>query len=141
MGNSDKIIAKNLLWAAPLAGAIAAVLNTVLFFIGSAINLIDSSVMIPGANAPLSVVPIIASSIIPSILAGAVLAGMNYFLSKPWRVFTIVAAVLLVLSFANPFMGIPGIPMGMGIWLDIMHVVVAGSVVYCFGRFTRGMNS
>ena len=25
---------------------------------------------------------------------------------------------------------------GMGIWLNVMHVVVAGTVVYCFGRFT-----
>jgi hypothetical protein len=83
---------------------------------------------------------VIASSIIPSIIAGLVLAGLNYFLSKPWRVFTIIAAVLLVVTFANPFMGIPGIPLGMGIWLNVMHVVVAGSVLYCFNRFTRTAN-
>jgi hypothetical protein len=140
MGNAEKIVAKNLLWAAPLAGAIAAVINTVLFFIGSSTGLIDSSILIPGANAPLTVVPVIASSIIPSIIAGLVLAGLNYFLSKPWRVFTIIAAVLLVVTFANPFMGIPGIPLGMGIWLNVMHVVVAGSVLYCFNRFTRTAN-
>jgi len=140
MGNAEKIVAKNLLWAAPLAGAIAAVINTVLFFIGSSTGLIDSSILIPGANAPLAVVPVIASSIIPSIIAGLVLAGLNYFLSKPWRVFTIIAAVLLVVTFANPFMGIPGIPLGMGIWLNVMHVVVAGSVLYCFNRFTRTAN-
>jgi hypothetical protein len=140
MGNAEKIVAKNLLWAAPLAGAIAAVINTVLFFIGSSTGLIDSSILIPGANAPLTVVPVIASSIIPSIIAGLVLAGLNYFLSKPWRVFTIIAAVLLVVTFANPFMGIPGIPLGMGIWLNVMHVVVAGSVLYCCNRFTRTAN-
>jgi hypothetical protein len=140
MGNAEKIVAKNLLWAAPLAGAIAAVINSILFFIGSSTGLIDSSILIPGANAPLTVVPVIASSIIPSIIAGLVLAGLNYFLSKPWRVFTIIAAVLLVVTFANPFMGIPGIPLGMGIWLNVMHVVVAGSVLYCFNRFTRTAN-
>lgn len=140
MGNVEKIVAKKLLWAAPLAGAIAAVINTVLFFIGTSSGLIDSSILIPGANAPLTVVPVIASSIIPSIVAGLVLAGLNYFLNKPWRVFTIVAGVLLVLTFANPFMGIPGIPLGMGIWLNVMHVMVAGSVLYCFNRFTRTAN-
>ena len=137
MVNAEKINAKKLWSAAPLAGAIAAVVNSVLFFIGSAVGLIDSSVIIPGANAPLTVIPIIASSFIPSLLAGLVLAVLNYFLSKPWRVFTIVAAVLLVLSFANPFMGIPGVPVGMGLWLNLMHIVVAGSVVHFFGRFTR----
>jgi len=140
MGNAEKIVAKKLLWAAPLAGAIAAVINSILFFIGSSTGLIDSSILIPGANAPLTVVPVIASSIIPSIVAGLVLAGLNYFLSKPWRVFTIIAGVLLVVTFANPFIGIPGIPLGMGIWLNVMHVVVAASVLYCFNRFTRTAN-
>lgn len=140
MGNAEKIVAKNLLWAAPLAGAIAAVINSILYFIGTSTGLIDSSILIPGANAPLTVVPVIASSIIPSIVAGLVLAGLNYFLSKPWRVFIIIAGVLLVVTFANPFIGIPGISLGMGIWLNVMHVVVAGSVLYCFNRFTRTAN-
>jgi hypothetical protein len=87
-------------------------------------------------NTPITIVPVIMSSIMPSLVAGLVLGVMNYFLNKPFKVFRIVALVLLILSFANPFMGIPGIPLVMGIWLNVMHVVVAGVVVYCFGRFT-----
>ena len=136
MYRAEKINAKKLWSAAPLAGAVAAAVNSVLFFVGSAAGLIDSSVIIPGANAPLTVIPVIASSLIPTLIAGLVLALLNYFLNKPWRVFTIVAAVLLVLSFANPLM-IPGVPVTMVIWLNLMHIVVAGSVVYFFGRFTR----
>jgi len=136
MSSIEKIAAKKLLWVAPLAGAIAAVINSVLFLIGSAIGLIDAAVLIPGMDTPITIVPVIMSSIIPSLIAGLVLGVMNYFLNKPFKVFRIVALVLLILSFANPFMGIPGIPLGMGIWLNVMHVVVAGTVVYCFGRFT-----
>lgn len=136
MSSIEKIAAKKLLWVAPLAGAIAAGINSVLFLIGSAIGLIDAAVLVPGMNTPITIVPVIMSSIIPSLIAGLVLAGLNYFLNKPFRVFRIVALILLILSFANPFMGIPGIPLGMGIWLNVMHVVVAGTVVYCFGRFT-----
>lgn len=136
MSSIEKIAAKKLLWVAPLAGAVAAAINSVLFLIGSAVGLIDAAVLVPGMNTPITIVPVIMSSIIPSLVAGLVLAGLNYFLNKPFKVFRIVALVLLILSFANPFMGIPGIPLGMGIWLNVMHVVVAGTVVYCFGRFT-----
>lgn len=136
MSSIEKIAAKKLLWVAPLAGAIAAGINSVLFLIGSAIGLMDESVLVPGMNTPITIAPVIMSSIIPSLIAGLVLGVMNYFLNKPFKVFRIVALVLLILTFANPFMGIPGIPLGMGIWLNVMHVVVAGVVVYCFGRFT-----
>ena len=136
MSSIEKIAAKKLLWVAPLAGAIAAGINSILFLIGSAIGLVDESVLVQGMNTPITIGPVIMSSFIPSLIAGLVLGVMNYFLNKPFKVFRIVALVLLILSFANPFMGIPGIPLGMGIWLNVMHVVVAGAVVYCFGRFT-----
>ena len=136
MSSIEKIAAKKLLWVAPLAGAIAAGINSVLFLIGSAIGLIDAAVLVPGMNTPITIGPVIMSSFIPSLIAGLVLGVMNYFLNKPFKVFRIVALVLLILSFSNPFMAIPGIPLGMGIWLDVMHIVVAGTVVYCFGRFT-----
>lgn len=136
MSSIEKIAAKKLLWVAPLAGAIAAGINSVLFLIGSSIGLMDASVLVPGMNTPIMVTQVIMSSFIPSLIAGLVLAGMNYFLNKPFKVFRIVALVLLILSFSNPFMAIPGIPLGMGLWLNLMHVVVAGTVVYCFGRFT-----
>ncbi len=136
MSSIEKIAAKKLLWVAPLAGAIAAVINSVLFLIGSATGLIDAAVLVPGMNTPITIVPVIMSSFMPSLIAGLVLGVMNYFLNKPFKVFRIVALILLILSFANPFMGIPGIPVGMGIWLNLMHVVAAGTVVYCFGRFT-----
>jgi hypothetical protein len=136
MSSIEKIAAKKLLWVAPLAGVIAAGINSILFLIGSAIGLMDASVLVPGMDTPITIVPVIMSSIIPSLIAGLVLGVMNYFLNKPFKVFRIVALILLILSFANPFMGIPGIPLGMGIWLNVMHVVVAGTVVYCFGRFT-----
>ena len=136
MSSIEKIAAKKLLWVAPLAGAIAAGINSVLFLIGSAIGLIDTAVLVPGMNTPITIVPVIMSSFMPSLIAGLVLAALNYFLNKPFKVFRIVALVLLILSFSNPFMAIPGIPLGMGVWLNLMHVVVAGTVVYCFGRFT-----
>lgn len=135
-----KINTSALLKAAPLAALAAAVLNAVLFFVGKSAGLVDASVGMPkpdGGVEPISIVQVVVSSIVPVLLAAGVLALLNRFSANPLRVFGILTAVLLVLSFANPFLGLPGIPMGMGILLDLMHVVVAGSVWYFFSNYTR----
>lgn len=134
--STTKISSKKLLTVAPLAGIVAAAINAVLFFIGKSSGLISDSILIQPANEPISVIPVIISSIIPTLLAAGVLALLNRFVADPLRVFTIVSGVLLVLSFINPFAAIPNVPIGMGVWLNVMHVVVAGVVVFAFRRFT-----
>ena len=39
-----------------------------------------------------------------------------------------------MISFINPFMGIPNITVSYGVALDIMHIVVVGSVLYFIQR-------
>lgn len=134
--NTTTIASAKLLTVAPLAAIASAAVNAVLFFIGKATGLLSDSVLIQPANQPISLIPVIISSILPTLLAGAVLALLNRFLSAPLRIFNIIAVVLLVLSFASPFASIPNVPIGMGVWLNVMHVVVAGAVVFAFNRFT-----
>jgi glucan phosphoethanolaminetransferase (alkaline phosphatase superfamily) len=134
--STTKIASKKLLTVAPLAAITAAAVNAALFFIGKATGLISDSVLIQPANQPMSLIPVLISSILPTLLAGGVLALLNRFASAPLRIFNIIAAVLLVLSFISPFASIPNVPIGMSIWLNVMHVVVAGAVVFAFNRFT-----
>ncbi len=47
---------------------------------------------------------------------------------RPIRTFRIVAAVVLVLSFATP-LTIPGAPLSMILTLELMHVVAAVVIV------------
>jgi hypothetical protein len=42
-----------------------------------------------------------------------------------------------VLSFINPFMGIQGVTTGYALVLNVMHVVVAGSVLYFIGKAVK----
>jgi hypothetical protein len=79
-------------------------------------------------------VPVIISSVVPSLLAGIVFYLLCRYTSKGYRIFSIIALLLLVLSFANPFMSIPGIPLAMGLALNAMHVVVVASLLYFFRR-------
>jgi Family of unknown function (DUF6069) len=131
---NQKVNSSSLIQYAPLAGISAAVINVILYYIGVSVGWIDTTVLVAGANQPVTVVAVIISSILPTILAAVVLAIMNRFLSNSWGIFKVLAIVLLVLSFVNPFLGIPTAPLMMAIWLNVMHVTVAGAVLYFFGK-------
>lgn len=133
---NQKIQPGSLLKAVPLAAIIAAAINAILYLIGDATGIMDPSVGIPSETGvqAITLAPVLISSILPVLFAAGVLLLINRFSNNPLRVFGIVTVVLLVLSFANPFLGIPGMPVGMGIWLNLMHVVVAGAVWWVFSR-------
>jgi hypothetical protein len=139
MKSQQSIHAPALLKVAPLAAAVAAFINVVLFYIGNASGLMDPTVGIPGPDGTqfITVVPVILSSVIPTLIAAGVLALLNRFTANPLRIFGILCIVLTIVSFVNPFMAIPNVPMSMGIWLDVMHVVVAAVIWYAFSKYTK----
>lgn len=135
-----KINTSSLLKVAPLAALAAAAINAVLYFIGDAAGLMDKTVGVPGPDGTveaITLVPVIMSSVIPTLIAAGVLALLNRFTANPLRIYGIVTIVLFVVTLANPFLGIPNIPLGMGIWLNVMHAVVAGVAWYAFSKYTR----
>ena len=121
---------------AAIAGVISAIVNVLLFQIGLATGAIPGDLIIPNAGEPLSAVPVIIASLLPSLVGGIVLVILNRFAKNPLRIFNIVAAVIVLLSFFSPF-SIPNVPIGMVVILELMHVVVAGVVVYVFNRFAH----
>lgn len=135
-----KINTSSLLKVAPLAALASAAINAVLYFIGDATGLMDEAIGIPGPDGavqPITLVPVIMSSIIPTLIAAGVLALLNRFTDNPIRIYGIVTIVLFVVTLGNPFFSIPNIPLGMGIWLDVMHAVVAGVAWYAFSNYTK----
>jgi hypothetical protein len=139
MSNS-KINFSGLPKAILLASVAGVILNVVLFYIGAATGIMDPAVGVPNADGTIqyiTVVPVIISSILPVVVAAGVLALFNRFTPDPMRTFGRSALVLCVLSFANPFLAIPNVPIAMGVWLNVMHVVVAGSVWYFFSRLPQ----
>ncbi len=125
---TGRIVLGRLWWASLLAGLGAAVANAVVYFITSAAGAIPNSVLIPGMNQPVTVILVILNSFFPAILAAVLLALLNRFTRRPVRLFRIIAAVLLVISFVNPFT-IPGAPLAMILALDVMHIVAAAIIV------------
>ncbi len=135
-----KINAASLLKVAPLAAAASAAINAVLYFIGDASGLMDKSIGVPGPDGAIqsiTLLPVLMSSIIPTLIAAGVLALINRFSDNPLRIYGIVTIVLFVVTLGNPFLSIPNVPLGMAIWLDLMHAVVAGVAWYAFSRYTK----
>jgi hypothetical protein len=116
-----------------LAGITAAVINSILFFLFSAIGIISDSIYIQD-NQPLTLLPVVISSIVPSILAGMVFYLLGRYTRNGYKIFFIIAILLLIVSFANPFMAIKDITISMGVALNVMHIVVVLCLLYFFKK-------
>jgi membrane protein implicated in regulation of membrane protease activity len=120
------------LWAA-ITGS---VINATLFFIYHALGVITDTIFVqPGK--PLSVISVILSSIIPALIAGMVFFLFETYTKKGFKMFTIVSIALLILSFLNPFLAIPGVSIAYALALCTMHVVVAVSLLYFIMKSLR----
>ena len=53
---------------------------------------------------------------------------------RTWR---IVAGIVLVLSFATPFSGIPGAPLGYLLALEAMHIVAGALAIWMLPTLAR----
>lgn len=131
-----QINARGLVSLAPVAGLIAAVVNAVLFLIGTFTGAIPTDLVIPDAGQPLTVIPVIVASFFPALVAGLGLAVLNRFTKNPLRIFNILTLAILLFSFTSP-LSIPKAPAGMIVLLELMHVVVVGIILYLFNRYGR----
>jgi hypothetical protein len=124
-----KVSFKQTLKAAILASLTALVINIILYYIFRAAGVLTDDIFIkPGE--PLTVVHIIGSCIFPVIMASIVFYLIERFTQNGFKIFTIVSVILLLLSFMNPFMGIPGVTMAYAMALNLMHVTVALPILY-----------
>lgn len=116
-----------------MAAIVAAIINVILFFLFHALGIITDDIFVQ-PNQPLTFVPVIISSVIPTLIAALVFFLIEKFSNNGFKIFRLVAIILLFVSFVNPFMGIEGITIGYGIVLNVMHVVVVASLLYFIGK-------
>lgn len=115
-----------ILRAGLLAGVLAAVVNVLIGLVAA--SLLNTS----DQFGPFQWFAVVPSSIAGALAATAVFALLSRFTRRPVRLFTIIAAVALVLSFSNPLiiMGSQDPRFAGATWpvvlvLMLMHVVVA----------------
>ena len=126
---TNKLSFKQSVLAGMWAAITASVINAILFFIYHAAGVITDAIFVQPGN-PLSVINVIIFSIIPTLIASMVFFLFEKYTEKGFKMFTIVSIVLLILSFLNPFLGIPGVPVAYALALCTMHVVVVVLLLY-----------
>lgn len=134
----EGVATHKLWWVALAAGVTAAIGNLIVFVVAQ--NLFGLSLMIPQSPGnttlvPLTIDPILGASIIPAIGAAVLLAILGRLVKRPFRIFQIIAVIVLLLSFGGPL----NLPIGgvEKVALAVMHVVTAVAIVVILSALAR----
>jgi hypothetical protein len=118
------------LWMKGLAAAALAVAtNGALFLIAVASGIFPALTFQPDGGAQMSIEPILLVSFVGALAGVGLFALLRRWVARPTTIFLWVAAVALLISFAAPF-AVPGTALLQAVALNVMHVVVAGFVVW-----------
>lgn len=126
-GEEERVAWSRLVPAGLLAVLVAAAANAVVYLVAAAAGAMPQDVVVNGQG-PITLPMVVATSVFGAVAGTAVYALVGRFARRPVRVFRVVAAVALVLSFAGPFT-IPGAPAAMVTTLLLMHAVAAAVIV------------
>jgi hypothetical protein len=126
---NTKLNFKQIITAGAMAAGVSVIINSILFFVLKAAGIFTDDIFIQ-PNQPLTILPIILSSVMPSLVGASIFFLFEKYSNNGFKIFSIVSIVLMVLSFVNPFIGIPSVTIAYGVALDLMHVVVALSLLY-----------
>lgn len=124
-----------LLQAGLIGGVVAAVINIVLYFVGGTMG--ADYMVTAGPGTPLAELPffmVAVMSIVPGLAAALLWFGLQRFGTNGTRIFYAIA-VIVFLFFLAPFTG--DFQTITKVFLFIMHVVVAASVIYFLNRAAR----
>ncbi|MDQ3285246.1 MAG: DUF6069 family protein [Actinomycetota bacterium] len=135
VAKGEHVAIERLLWATPLAAAAAAFANAVVYFVASALGAMPQDFVVQGSG-PITLAPVVLSSFIGTAGAAVVFTVVALLSQRPIRTFRIVAAVVLVLSFATP-LTISGAPLSLILTLELMHVVAAVIITGMLTTLTR----
>lgn len=134
-----KVTFKQSIKAGALASLVAITVNAILFFIFHSNGVLDDTIQIQ-PNQSLTLVPIIISSLFPTMIASIVFFLLEKYTNNGFKYFAGISIVLGLLSLISPFMGIPNVTDSYAIVLDIMHVVVVSSLLFFIYKEAKATN-
>lgn len=113
-----------------IGGGIGIVINTILFFIGSALGAFPPDALTPMGMA-LNITIILAASVVAPVAAIIVYFVLTRVLStdRAKQIFVILAVLILLVMGSGPF-GITNVPAFQIVLLEAMHLVSGGTLVY-----------
>ena len=111
-----------------LTAAAAIITNVIIFFIFKSAGIFTDTILIDG-KVPLTVLPIVISSTVPTLIAALVFFLFEKFSNKGYRNFSILSLVLVIISLFSPF-SIPNVTKGFALGLDVMHLTIVFYLLY-----------
>ena len=130
--STDTVRNRHVVWgrlvpAGALALVLAAAANAVVYLVASSFGAMPQDVDANGQG-PITLPMVVAMSAVGAVVGTLVYALVGRLARRPVRVFRLVSAVALVLSFVGPFT-IAGAPAAMVGALLLMHTIAAVAVV------------
>ena len=110
-----------------LAALVAVVANALIYLVATTAGAMLQDVVVNG-QALITLPMVVTMSVVGTVAGTVVYTLVGRFARRPVRVFRVVAAVALVLSFAGP-LTIPGASAAVVATLLLMHVVAAAVIV------------
>lgn len=130
---TSKLSFKQVMMAGLMAAAVSASINAILFFLFKGIGWITDDIFVQ-PNQPMTVVPVIISSFAPTLIASIVFFLFEKYTQNGFKIFSIVTIILMLLSLAGPFAGIPNATMQYSLSLAPMHLVVPMVLLYFISK-------
>ncbi|MCU0498761.1 MAG: DUF6069 family protein [Anaerolineae bacterium] len=111
------------------------IITVIVYLVLEAIGWMPDTVLVQPANQPITVIPVVMLTIMSTLGASLVYAGLQRFTATPTRIFYIVAAVVFLIMAIPPF-SLPNVPTEMIIALQVLHVAAAVPIVWLLTRRT-----
>jgi hypothetical protein len=116
--------------AGATAAITAAVANALLYVAGAPLDLFPQTVLVPGANAPITLARVFVATVVAVAVAAGTLAVLRRRARRPFATFQRVALVVLAVSFTQPPLVLGDAPFRMVLALDALHVVAVAITLW-----------
>jgi hypothetical protein len=134
VSNSAKVSLSQIWQSGAIALIAAVVVNALLFLVGSALGVFPPTALTP-MGVPVTIGAVILMSVLGTLVGVIGYTVLSRFLipANTNRWFTILAIIVIVAMLFSPF-GIQNAPLAQIVILELMHLVVAGALVYFLTR-------
>lgn len=126
-GTVEAGVPSDVIWRyTAIAAAVSLIVNTVIYFIGSAADWIPDE--IPDSTRSFGLVSVIIVSILPVVLAGGLKVILTRNAPQATQLFIMIVVIVALIAVVLPFL-LNNIDTSFRLTLVAMHVVTAGSIL------------
>ena len=136
---TNKLTFKQAFKAGLFTAGVATLINSIIYLIAHASGIIRDDVFVK-SDTPLTIVPVVISSIIPPIIGGLIFFLFKKYSQNGFRNFAIFGTIVFVLMLIPPFK-IKDVSFSYALTLELMHLTVFCILLYILSRKKSMLNN